>query len=368
MYYLAESTRNLIDETATVLVNSGKDPIFVVESFIINNKNRFTEGVLSNLWRDVKNWWKGGSGGVAAGRHDINDEYENAKKALLTMVSHIKKFAGSDPSTENDILRLLYTTVTNLKTAEPLIQTLGAKIKKRAAAARDPRLFGGPEEYKTDIDVKDFATLPTSNVHFAGGTKPVMEWFLNLKDKKPKLLQSILVNARIRKVPTDIIALAEKDYEYLKNNKDSLITNLGGVGIRNEEMYARVFGYLYQKLASGKPTGPAPTDTLVDTFPIFKKELKDFKGADITEYINWLSGVPAVDLSEIKKRTEDEFGKIELKSIISPSKINVLTLAVVNHIEGSVPAKNALAGMDEIGVLKVLAYLVAKAREKASKP
>ncbi len=367
MFYLSESTRDLIDETAVVIAHSGKDPIFLVESFIINNKAKFNEGVLSDLWRDVKNWWKGGVGGVAAGRHDINDEYETAKKALLTMVSHIKKFAGSDPSTENDILRLLYTTITNLKTAEPLVQTLGSKIKKRAAAARDPRLFGGPEEYAVDVDVKDFATLPTSNAHLPGGTKPVMEWFLNLRTNKPKLLQSILMNARVRKVPTNLVALAEKDYEYLKNNKDSIIASLGSVGVRNEDLYSKVFGYLYQKLSSGKPAATG-SDALVDSFPLFKKEVKDFNKDDVAGYLNWLAGVSPTDLSEIKKRTDSELSTTNLSSFINPSKINSLTQAVANHLAASEPARKAMTGIDELDVLKIMAYLVMKAKEKAAKP
>lgn len=258
MRYLSESTQHLLSETAIKIVNTGKDPIFLIEAFIIKNKNKFNEGVLSDLWKDTKNWFKGGMGAVAAGRHDIEDEYNSAYKALFTMISHIRKFRGSDEDTEKDIIQLLLQTLRNMKSAHPMIIDLAGKVKKRAAAASDSSLWGGPEKYvpHPHINAADFGSINNVPIEKVGGTKPIMSWFANLKNTKNlQLIQSIIMNAKNRSHASQILSIAEKDYDNLlaSTAENKLIIELQDIGIRDRITYGKIFAYLYQKYLAAKP-------------------------------------------------------------------------------------------------------------------
>jgi hypothetical protein len=366
MQYLSESTRHLLQETTSKLVKTGKDPVFFVEAFMLKHPNRFNEGALGNFWRDVKNWWKGGTPAVAAGRHDLEAEYENAYKALETMTNHILKFKGSDPSTEEDVINLLNTTLDNLQTARPVIQSLAGKVKKRAAAAHDPSIFGGPEAYKPYVHVEDFADLPATNIDKPGGTKPIMGWFASLKKNgKDSLFRSIIMNAKVRMHPAHIVSLAEKDFEKLKTATDPVIVDLDITGVRNREMYGRVFAYLYAKLAEAKkdPSADIEKDpegtvsSIIKDLPSFKKEVYQFNPADTKNMLEFLDKHPKTEVQKVLVDAEKDLaGKPLTRFILQVNKINQISKDIAAYKAAN--PTSALTEMDEEKITRMLIYLV----------
>lgn len=363
MQYLSENTRSLINETATHIVNTGKDPLFLVEAFMINNKNRFNEGALSNWWRDVKNWWRGGVGAVAAGRHDIEDEFNTARNALLTMITHIKKFRGSDPSTEEDILNLLNTTVQNLRTVEPLITSLGGKIKKRAAAQRDPSLFGGPEEYKPELDVAAFAELPVSNVKVEGGSKPIMNWYLTqASGPKKNLARSIVMNAKVRVAPSRFSTFAATDYEALAAASDPLIQSLAtlqaDLAVRNAEMYGRIFAFLYEKLLALRT---APKDAKYADLPEYSVETANMTKTEVNKYLNWMVRKGAGVITDVMKDVNREIPDLSALPL-SGTKLNNFSLFVDNYKKAPT-ARDVLKNFNSVDLVRAVIFLNKKAQE-----
>lgn len=369
MQYICESTHLLVNEVAKDLIATGKDPIFLIEAFILNNKTKFNESALSNFWRDLKNWWKGGVGGVAAGRHDIESELNTAKNALLTMVGHIRKFKGSDPSVEADILNLLSTTVKNLRTAEPLITSLSGKIKKRAAAARDPRLYGGPEEYKPELDVAAFASLPVSNIKVEGGTKPIMNWYLDQASNNPKLARSIMMNAKVRITPSKYSAGAARDYEALTAASDPLITSLAGLGpdfaIRNGEIYGRVFGSLFEKLLASKS---GSKDAKYADLPEYTVETAKMGKTEVNRYLNWLVRKGNAVVKDVMKETDLEIPMSSMSSMpISGTKLDGFSKLVDTYkkLPGAAATFESSGGKlyDSADIVRAVIYLNKKSQE-----
>lgn len=359
MRYLSETTYHLMNETATKLANSGKDPIFVVESFIITNKHLFIEGVLGNFWRDVKNWWKGGMGQVHAGRHDIESEFDKAYAAITTMINHIEKFRGADPSTEEDVLNILNGVLDKFQTAGDMIRDLSNKVKSSARAERDPKMYGGMPKHMPYYDVEDFASLPTMNIKAEGGTKPVMQWFANLlRNRKGKMAISILANSKAQKLPTPLIAAGEKDYAFLLNSGDPIIQELKSSRVSNRDDYAKVFAYLYQKLLATKSDPMGDDPALYASAPPYKKEITNFDKTDIDSYLTWLISQKKAQIYQIINAAKVATGHRKITDIIpNANKANALMIAISNFRVANPSSTSQFGTVDEEDLLRAILHI-----------
>ena len=364
MRYLSETTRHLMNETAVKLARTGKDPVFFIESFMIINKSKFNEGALGNFWKDVKNWFRGGVGQVHAGRHDVEDEYAKAFAAIQTMVNHISKFRGADPSTEDDVLNLLNTVLNNMKSAQPMIKDLSDKVKSQARSQRDPRTYGSTPAHSPYVDVKDFTDLPTMNIRAEGGTKPVMQWFVNLRSGgKDKLATSIVANANVQKLPTPLLAAGEKDYAFLVNSGDALIGELTNSGVANRDAYAKVFAYLYQKLLSTKTDPMGDDPALYTGLPPYTKELPQFDKNDINIFLTWLLSQKKSGIYQIMNAAQTATSHRKITDIIpNVNKANALMKAISDFRTANPSSTGQFGNVDEEQLLRAIIQLNAKSK------
>ncbi len=359
MRYISESTRYLINETASKLATSGKDPFIVVEAFIITNKKLFAEGALGNFWRDVKNWWRGGIGQVHAGRHDVEDEYHKALAAIQTMIEHIKKFKGADPSTEDDVLTLLNNVLDKFESAGDMIRDLSDKVKSSARAERDPKTYGGMPRHMPYYNVEDFASLPTMNIKAEGGTKPIMQWYTNLlRNRKGRMAISILSNAKIQKLQTPLIAVGEKDYDFLANSNDPILQELSAMKVSNRDEYARVFAYLYQKLLATKSDPMGDDPALYASAPPYTKELMNFDKNDINNYMTWLLSLKKSDIHQIVNAAKVATGHRKMSDIIpNVNKANALMIAISNFRVANPSSTAQFGTADEEDLLRAILHI-----------
>lgn len=364
MRYLSETTRNLMNETAVKLAKTGKDPVFFIESFMILNKSKFNEGALGNFWKDVKNWFRGGVGQVHAGRHDVEDEYNKAYNAIQTMVGHINKFKGADPSTEDDVLELLNSTLGNLQSAQPMIKDLSDKVKSHARSQRDPRTYGSTPAHSPYVDVRDFADLPTMNIKAEGGTKPIMQWFSNLRaGGKGKLATSIAANANVQKLPTPLVAAGEKDYAFMVNSGDPLIGELTNSGVASRDAYAKVFAYLYQKLLATKADPMGDDPTLYVGLPPYTKEVPLFDKNDINTFLTWLLSQKKSSVFQIMNASQTATSHRKITDIIpNVNKANALMRAISEFRTANPSSTGQFGNVDEEQLLRAIIHLNAKSK------